>query len=364
MPKNKKKQQPAPKTVPRKKRAPRARRDDAALSGCAADYARALANPFTGPLACVPDFPAMLTRRYRSYSKGNFTCSSATQFGFILFEPSYLATNDLLAVVASTSAYAGTTTTAGGAGVAAFTGNAEYPSTAFGDLPSQIQKRVVSAGIRVRYVGTNLNRGGQLCGLHEPDHNPLVGQSFADFDAQTQSARLPVGKEWSTLLFNPSSRRDLEMSGTFFNLPTDPVFYMGFVVQSPTSTDPANYEFEAFAVIEVEGRNVRGKAPSHVDPTGFSAVHAVATTDVLMRPTQAPDGHRELSMLQAAGHYLGTMVSKAGALAHGAVQLAETAGHVMQAGRAVARGYQATRGAAQAARYALPLVETMGMLTL
>lgn len=283
------------------------------LSGCARDYARALVNPFTGPLACVPSFPALMTRRMRCWSKGTFTTSSTNSFGYILAEPTNMVVNDVDAVACSTAASNVTVaanTVAGDPNIALFRSNSEYVQAQIGSGAGLVQYRIVAMGIRIRYIGTNLNQGGIINGLHEPDHDTLVGNGISQFDAQTEARRLPVTRNWATVVFKPVNSVNFNFANATGGSSTNTAWYMGFVLQSAVPSQ--TYEFEVYAIYELEGRIIRGKTPSHADPVGLSSVTAVAATTDSLYPTLKPAEASEKSMVDQATDYLGSMMSNAG----------------------------------------------------
>lgn len=305
------------------------------MSECARDYARALANPFNGPLACVPSFPSFLTRKVRTWAKGTFTTSSggATPgFGYLLFDPVNMAVNDVDAVAGSTAATAINTTASTAAvdpNIALFRGNADYANAQLGIGSGLLQFRVVAGGVRIRYIGTNLNKGGSVIALHEPDHDSLSGQTINNFDAQTESKRFTVSSDrWTTVLWRPVNTNEVNMrpnaSGGTQSFP------MGFVVSSAAPSQ--NFEFEAYAIIEYEGRIARGKTPSHVDPVGFASVYTVSTGDNKLAPDQKNDEQREYTLLQEAADYLMTKTSNA---VPAAAELAKNVGQIYNMHRAM-----------------------------
>jgi len=334
------------------------------LSGCALDYARCLANPFTGPIACVPTYPAMLTRRMKAFCKGVFNTGTAG-FGYILANPNSGAANDVPAVTYSTAASAVSTTSATIAVDPAMgfaVSNSEYLAAQFGTTPALAKYRVVGCGLKIRYVGTQLNLGGQIIGLHEPDHNNLASQSIANFDAQTESRRLVPDRQWTTVLYKPVTEDELLFRPDFPSalFPTvDGVFYMGFIIQSAVAAQP--FEFEYYGVYEMEGRNLRGKVPSHNDPLGHAAVHTIASTSTELYPTKKNDGEREQSFISRALDYLGSGISHTSKL----IGHVNTASNVASAAsKAVNASSFWGRAANFAARAAMPIAEEALMLAL
>lgn len=263
------------------------------LSPCASKYARALANPFSGPLACIPNFPALMSQKSRPFVKGTFS-TGTTGFGGIVYDPFCSAVNDIICVVTTSATYATSALpTISTAGASLAYSNAEYQTASFNTTAQSNQYRIVGAGVRVRYIGTELNRGGQLIGLLHPQHDTLSGLTLAQVDAFDESERLSVSHDkWSTVLYRPIDADDLSFSpgggvdpGNAFPVPGDS-YIMGFAVQAASAGTSLAYEYECYAVIEYNGPNIRAKDPSHVDGPGFDAVHAATAFTAHLKPTQ------------------------------------------------------------------------------
>jgi hypothetical protein len=285
------------------------------LSDCAAAYAASMADPFEGPEdACIPDFPALMTGRFRVWAKGTFsTATGAASLGqgFIVCDPRTATVNDTPSLfvndpasitgnLISTTSIAGTTVP--------FFSNSPYATATLG--LTGIQSRVVSCGLRIRYVGTEFNRGGQIVGLHHPAHSNLLNFTIPVFDSYKESDRLPVTRDWTTLLYRPVDTNDLNFDPGF-----DPVasqFFMGFIIQSPDPTGAivSPYEFEFFCNPELQGNIVQNKMPSHVDVVGHGAVNAVSNmSETMHKPHQVPSSVMAQAAISASSHYISSHVS-------------------------------------------------------
>jgi len=219
--------------------------------------------------------------------------SSTTGFGFISFDPSNAVVNNRSSIYVSDSSFLGTSVSTTGA--TGYTTNAEYADTSFGATAASTQYRIVAAGVRIRYIGTELNRGGQVVGLEDPTHSTLNGRVLTSFDLELESARMAVGRDWATVLYHPVVNEEYNFQNTFppVNMTADLSYYMGLVVAAPTATTPATFEWEAYVVAELQGRNVQSKTMSHVDLTGFSAVHTAQVSSEYLRPSTVPTPVRE-----------------------------------------------------------------------
>lgn len=284
------------------------------LSPCARDYARSLVNPFEGPTACIPNFPACMSRKVRVFSKGVFS-TGTSGFGFILVDPLLAAINDQGSLWYSLSNYAGTTITdTVVVGTQTASSNSDYPIATIGPASTQVQVRVVSSGIRIRYIGTELNRGGQIVGLSEPTHDSLTNRSFVDLSGQERSRLIPVlDRNWVTLTYFPVQPAESEFSSDVVPASRPcPAKFMAFAVNAASSGTPLSYEYEFFTNLEYTGLNVRGLTPSHVDYVGFSAVHAVSQTSNHDRPHHEVLKRKEESFLEEIARYAGSALSWVG----------------------------------------------------
>jgi len=282
------------------------------LSKVAQIYAASLANPTIDMEAALPSFPAMMTRKMHVYSKGVFSTGTLASgnFGWILFDPLRAAVQDLdcvdISLTTSTSTLALQTVPVVGDALFAFS-NSEYLAASIGVTPLA-QFRLVSACIRVRYIGTNLNEGGQLVGLMDPNHGSLAGKTFANFDAYDESVRFPVDKKWTMISWKPVEASDLSFVSAF-PAKGNATYPMGFAVQGPSGVQ-IPLEYEVYANFEFTGTNVRQKTPSPVDTLGFDAVHAITATGDIGSPHQKDPKAHAAQTTKAAGAYLHRVGSK------------------------------------------------------
>lgn len=305
------KQQSQPRASRRTTTAP-----NAGLSRPAQEYARAMADPFTGPLATIPDFPSVPSRRFRCFSRGYFYAGS-TGFGYVMVDPYRAAAKDANSVFSSDSTYAGTVMSiVAGSGVLTGSTNSDYSISDFG-AGQLAQGRIVGAGLRVKYSGTELNRGGVLLGISSPNHQPLNGLTFQDLDSFDCSTRFRPGEKWVTALYCPVRQEELLYSpvlGSSGGLSATPIPILAFAVQAPTAAVGAGFQYEFYAVIEVQGTAIRGVTPSLSDPTGFSAVQT--TAQMTMGRAHDMDSSKRADVLvahtgQVASHTISGWANKA-----------------------------------------------------
>ena len=288
----------------------------AGLSVPATQYAQSLANPFTGPLASVPDFPSVPSRRLRVYSRGFFSTGTAN-IGFVCAAPPMASRADVDSVWYSSSSFAGTYFDTNTASVGAWSGrtNSDYSNADYGP-GTLLRGRIVSSGLRIRYSATNLNRGGTVLGLVTPNHNLLTSITFNVADNYECSARFTPSTKWQTLNYCPVTQEELmfDIYCGAANGTTSPFPYMGFIVQSPEPTIPITFQFEYYSVLEVQGINARGLVPSLADPAGFAAVQTAAQMSMMRPHEKTPEASAKALVEhahQVASHTISGWVSNA-----------------------------------------------------
>lgn len=143
------------------------------------DYAHNIFNPFIRTGARIPHSPIVSSQMVTTFAKGVFN-TNAAGLGFIQVAPMRgIASDGNLGNVTS-NLYAGTTFPAfGTAFTALLNTNSPYTLADF-DVADDtcLSARVVSAGIRIRFVGTELNKGGRVYGLDSEGHFSLIGRDL------------------------------------------------------------------------------------------------------------------------------------------------------------------------------------------
>jgi len=245
------------------------------LSPCVRDYASALVDPFDGPLACVPSsFPPIPSFKVRVWNRGFATVGTAG-VGFVTVKPSSVVTSDGLAIAFSGSTYAsaGLPTTFAETGVTNVATNAPFAVASFGETTLGTQYRLVSCGVRVWYQDTELNLGGEMLGIRQPDNQTVAGLTYTQVQGFTGTRRVRVASDRAPLdvTWVPVKPSELEYNGTFTNLPSMAVLF--------SATNGVKFGYEVYAIVEYIGYSVPNKTPSHADPAGFAAVLTAAQTD-------------------------------------------------------------------------------------
>jgi hypothetical protein len=216
----------------------------------------------------------LASRKIKTFSRGIATVGS--DIGFVIARPGNGCTNDGNTVYYTDSNYTGsvvrgTLTT----GVLAATANSDYATAAFGATAAQW--RLVTTGIRIKYRGTALARGGRVVALEEPDHQTLDGYSITDLLSykQATSLRPTGGDDWIELVSTgPKVPSELQYQENFLssaNPNSNPFLVLAF-----EGVPDLTFEWEFWGNYEIIGSDVRSKTISHHDaPGAFSISNAL-----------------------------------------------------------------------------------------
>lgn len=241
------------------------------LSACAERYLDSLVDPFgASPDACVPMPPSFPTLKARVFARGPCVVGTAG-VGWIIARP--ILSNSAPIATVTTAAFIGTAIDGAALGLTLALGNAPY-------LPvggqGGVQWRCISCGVRVRYAGTELNRGGSILCLEEPDHLDFnaAGTTWSEpaLRAYEKCHIFPVeGRDWTQVCWAPIQPSDLDFTTSpgIIGQGLAQAFCLAIFIRGVAGT---SYDFEVFENCEIIGSAVRGKTSSHSDTTGYAAI--------------------------------------------------------------------------------------------
>jgi len=229
---------------------------------CGLEYATSLVNPFDFSLnPCIPRMPSVPSRKLCTYASGLGNTSGTTSYGGVT---AYMtAANDTTGVAVTETAFTGSYLPAwNSTGALSKTQNSPYASADFS--ATGVQVRLVSAGLKVRFVGTKLNQGGICFPFLEPDLGDVTGYTANDialFDQYFQG--IDFNNDWVSITYTPRHPADFDFAAADKPL-TGQHPCMGILILSATPNQPFEYVWTAHW--EVIGRNARGKTLSHTYP--------------------------------------------------------------------------------------------------
>jgi uncharacterized protein YeaC (DUF1315 family) len=267
------------KNTARPRKAPKGARQRAAqfhLSMCAKDYLSVLTNPFQfiPRGVCIPDLYDSPSKKERMLSRGFFVCGAAAVNGFVMVDTASLAFKDLLAIYASNGSYVsdGFPVTNATTGVTAgANAQAPYTSAQVGVGQGNVQYRIVGVGLRIRYTGTELNRGGRIIPFRHPQNAPFAGYTVSSVLGFNQVGTSVVDRRWHCVAYIPIDSSDYEYKTTTVAGSVTNIGCIGFITTNSGGTTPTQYEWEVVSYVEYTG-TVDNVTPSHSDIGGMSAI--------------------------------------------------------------------------------------------
>jgi len=201
--------QPKRGKAPKRKQAPRRNasspRAGTGLSHCSSLYAMSIARPFQQMEGvCIPSGsgPSRPSQKTRSITRFIATVG-ADAFGFALISPAIA--NDSICALYSHASYSSSQAAPYGLPTSEY-GYATMPSLPFGKTlftsgtefnTAGVHGRIVSYGVRWRYIGSELKRSGRCYSLVHPDHGNLYGCSFTSLGGYKECLTTTTTREWT-----------------------------------------------------------------------------------------------------------------------------------------------------------------------
>lgn len=169
--------------------------------------------------------------------------------------------------------------------------NGPYSFPQFGTGAGQVQYRLVSAELRIKYTGTEEDRGGLVTSLEHPEHQSLVGFTLAQLQAYDACRTEAVmANKWHSCLYSgPISDTETEFSPVPLVTP-----FMAIVVSGGTNL---SFQVEGWANYEFAGDLVRNKISVCADEQGGVAV---ATACKVLQAKKAFGGGQSKAVLREA----------------------------------------------------------------
>jgi len=301
------------------------------LSSCAREYLTALEDPFQGLPACVPDVLVMPTKKsvYRIHNAfGNGTAN----FGYVAVAPwmmSYgLGPSDaetFYSVWSSTANYPyAYIRSMGVLGNTKYVSNSPYLIT---DPSSAYRRRLVSCGLRIRYIGPEDSMGGMILLVETPSHEDVDTFAFEQIQAYDTYRSFVPSREWTSVVYHPVDSDELDFVsysdgiGTGATATFQRRFSLAavFIPSSPSNT--MNFEFEVVATFEEVGQKVRGLSPSYADVVGLGSVLSATSLNETRKPRTGERSNWVTRLATIIGQQGGQFLSRAGqGLIQGGIQ--------------------------------------------
>lgn len=249
------------------------------LAPCSVRYAQSVLDPFNyvaNELPCIPDSSDAPTFKGSMIAQGTFA-TGTTGFGYVTVAPYATSLNNVASILHTTSGYAGSTLTGtyNATGVStSFMSRAPFSTVGF---PIG---RLVALGLRIRYIDTELARGGRVGVASASDasntDDTLNGLSSDELFSRPNSISKPVDRRWHQVTYRPRA-----IDNEFYKCGVDRGFSASgsaanaqlaiFIEGQPA----AKFEYAVVAYWEYKPsgiNSVPATTKSHVDPVGYAVV--------------------------------------------------------------------------------------------
>ena len=248
------------------------------LSACSRYYLKALCDPFslTTGLACIPDLLDIPSQKLAIKARGTLAAGT-TGFGFVAVSPFSCSNGN--AVYHTLSTYAGGVVNLAVPLATGVTGSivTQFP---FGvnDITNALAHRTVGCGLRVRYLGTELNRSGRMILLRQPVNSSVEGLSPADALSNNAVPTVEVDRKWKMVFWLPNDQNEYAYVHDYFPLQSgDSGEAYRLVIMVDGTTASNSFEWEVVWHKEYISRepgtfSLPNITPSHSDVQGLSAV--------------------------------------------------------------------------------------------
>lgn len=241
--------------------APRRRLPAVKANECTVKYAVAVADPFNNFAhgACVPTYPSMPSQKATAVISGTVkvaTSNQALKYAFVACSP--CLANNLTQVVTSRQELANKFIdfrTPRGVGANDYKTQgyvcAQLPcndvqlTDGTSDYSPSFSGRIVSAGLRIRYIGTEKNNGGLIYGLSKGNHETVQERTMTEWTVDQGVVKIRPSYEWTTITCMGSHRDELEY-GVFRNTnSTDHYRQMCYPLSGGRAVDNGGVAFDA-----------------------------------------------------------------------------------------------------------------------
>lgn len=249
------------------------------LSPCSTAYAQARFNPFSNrtgidgrvtSLPCVPNGVAPASFRYQSSARGVFTIGTSG-LGYVAISPYAACTSATpSAGVYTTNTFTQSTYQPSGTGVTAFNNNSTYDAATWSGNAAQ-NFRIVGCGLKIKYSGSEMNRGGRNLAFRTMTNAPIpTGATQALIQQYRSTGILSVKRPPEEIVWAPD---EIEQTSfwTYVDGTTN-IITMGMFVFGASAGQA--FDFEAIWYFESIGQSTFGIQRTEADPVGFALVNS------------------------------------------------------------------------------------------
>jgi len=247
------------------------------LSPATEAYSHAILNPSDAPAAGMP-VTGIPSEKNKCWVRGTLTTSS-TGFGFIVCSPAQSMVSGGVCITTNDPAIAGGANSISTSPVAGtnlqYSTNSPYVAGQFG--ATAVRGRFVAGEIRIRYIGTALNRGGDVIVYCEPNHNDLTGATTQSLLTNASAGRAPISMtEWISCKYagvvDPTEENFVASITSSIVKNANNCMCMIINSAAPAS----KFDFEGWFHFEIIGNVSASLVTTQPDPVGHTAVNGAA----------------------------------------------------------------------------------------
>jgi len=242
------------------------------LSVCAKLYAISLVDPFQlidG--VCIPDVHDLPSWKLRTVVRGTF--QSGTQgVGYIVASAASSQNDQVMAMGTLTTFPSSGFAVPGAVGTFNVT-DPQYPYTAANMAAGLAQARIVGKGVRIRYIGTELNRAGRAILFRYPTDQTVFGLTDVQLLGRTETLSRPILKKWTGISYIPQRPDDYDYTTNADQI-TGGGGNMDIGILVSGTVPSSGWEFEIVTYYEIVSGTlaVPNISATHSDLPGLSAI--------------------------------------------------------------------------------------------
>jgi len=269
-----------------------------ALSECSRLYLQALVDPYTvnAGQACIPDDNDVPSYKALFIARGT-TVVGTQGTGFVFVNPLVAANNSPGAVKTTTALYvtAGIDFSAAAGVLPSVFATMPYTQAQLG--PGGVLSRTVGCGLRIRYLGNELNRSGRCIPYQAPNvwtGSAGNGSATVTYLNRPEVPSIAVDRKWHSVVYLPTASNTAsglaQSSYTYLasgatdgtGTTTTTLMSLGWVIDGATAGQ--SFEWECYIhkeYISDDGALVPPQTTrSHSDGPGLSAVRNAVESDI------------------------------------------------------------------------------------
>jgi hypothetical protein len=152
--------------------------------------------------------------------------------------------------------------------------NSRYTTAELTSSVSPVAVQQVGLLLKVKYAGTELNRGGDMLLFETPNHESTGGYSYNTAMGADNCRRVSVSNEWQYVAWSTiNEASELQWSSAAYSTGVANSTLCIFV-NSAGASQP--FDFELWSIFRAVGVICRGRVETFVDPIGAPVIFAAA----------------------------------------------------------------------------------------